>query len=86
MGLGIGVCSFANSITKEIQRILHSINVKAQANQNQLKTLFTEYIHVHTAVKQLSIVMAAKQITVVVESMITNVSFLPSIRPFQSVT
>lgn len=71
MGLGIGISSFSISITKEIQRILHSINA-TQANEHQsseLKVLFTEYIHVHTAVKQLSIVnfnenQTAKQVNV----------------------
>lgn len=57
LALGIGTCWFAISITKEIKRIRHSINDAAQANQNQsneLKILFSEYIHVHSSIKQLS--------------------------------
>lgn len=57
LALGIGAYWFAKSITKEIQRIRHSINDAAQENQNQsneLKLLISEYIHLHASMKQLS--------------------------------
>lgn len=60
-GLLFGVFRIEMSGTKEIKRILHSIdhwqsNAQASKNQqNDLKVLFSEYIDAHAAVKQLSI-------------------------------
>lgn len=54
---GIGIFSITISVTKEIQRILHSVNHKAQAKKVQfikLRTLIFEYIDTHGAVKQFS--------------------------------
>lgn len=58
LGLGIGAFWFAVSATKEIRRILNSINDTAQADGNQsfeLKVLFAEYIDAHGLLIQLSI-------------------------------
>lgn len=49
-----GVYRIVLSATKEIKRILHSMNEEAQTKGNQLKILLSEYIDVHTAIKQLS--------------------------------
>lgn len=58
LALGMGLSSFAVSITKEIQRILHAINKKVQSNEDQTKKLmdlFSEYIFTHATIKELSI-------------------------------
>lgn len=58
LGLAIGAFWFIISVTKEIQHILHSINDKAQANEdqsNEMQILFAEYIDAHAALKQLSL-------------------------------
>lgn len=55
--LGIGAFCYVISATKEIQRILNSINHNAHPNENhvnELKILFSEYIHAHRVAKQLS--------------------------------
>lgn len=59
LALGIGAFWFGISVTKEIQRILHSLNEKAQTNGNRnqsirLKRLLSKFIDTHAAVKQLS--------------------------------
>ena len=57
LSLGMGEGWFTISATKEIQHILHSIDEKAQINKNrpnELNILFTEFIHLHKVVKQLS--------------------------------
>lgn len=59
LSLGIGVFWLVISMTKNIEQMLRSINAKAQniENQsNQLEILFSDYIHAHVTVKQLSIV------------------------------
>lgn len=58
LSLAIGAFWFIISVTKEIQHILHSINDKAQANEdqsNEMQRLFAEYIDAHAALKQLSL-------------------------------
>lgn len=52
-----GVYRIVMSVTKEIKRILRSINKEAKTNENrsnELKILVFEYIDVHTGIKQLS--------------------------------
>lgn len=54
---GVGSFWVAVSTTKEIRRILHKIHNKAKANKsqsNELKLLFSEFIHTHAVVKRLS--------------------------------
>lgn len=56
--LGVGAFLLAISLLKEIQCILHSINNSAKVKKhqsNELKVLFSEFIQVHAATKQLSI-------------------------------
>lgn len=53
----IGSYWVAISATREIRRILHSINHKTRANKNlsnEIKVLFAEFIDAHASVKQLS--------------------------------
>lgn len=57
LALGIGVFWFGIAVIKELKRIIHSMNNKTKANKsqlNELKVLFSEYIHTHAAIKQLS--------------------------------
>lgn len=58
LALGIGTFWFGISITKTIQCILHAIGNQSQANKqsNQLKVLFSEYVHAHAEIKQLSVI------------------------------
>lgn len=59
LGLGIGAFWFVISVIKEIQRILHSINVTAQATKkqsNKMKVLFEEFIYAHGVIKELSMI------------------------------
>lgn len=54
----VGVYWLVLAIIKEIRHILRSINEKAHTKKNQsneIKTLLTEYIQTHAAVKQLSL-------------------------------
>lgn len=46
------------SVTKEIRRILLSINDKTQ--KNELRTAFLDFIGAHSAIKQLSIIFDQK--------------------------
>lgn len=58
VSLGIGAFYFAISATDEVQYILHSINDRAKASENQsseLKILLAEFIDAHVATKQLSV-------------------------------
>lgn len=58
LALGIGAFWVAMSLTKEIKRIVHSINHKTKAKMSQsheLMHLFLEFVDAHAAVKQLSI-------------------------------
>lgn len=58
--LAFGIASFllAMSVTKEIRRILLSINDKTQ--KNELRTAFLDFIGAHSAIKQLSIIFDQK--------------------------
>lgn len=65
LALGVGAFVFATSISKEIQRILHSINYEARRNERQsngLEVLFFEYLGAHGFVKQLSMLNTHYQI------------------------
>lgn len=58
VALSVGVAWLIISTTKELKRCLHKINGKTRANAikpNELKLLFTEFIHAHATTKQLSI-------------------------------
>lgn len=59
VGLSIGGYWFAVSVTNELQRMLRAINDKTRAKkENQLsemKTLLSEFVDTHVAIKQLSI-------------------------------
>lgn len=60
LGFLIGIYRFAVSVINEIQHILHAINDEAQTNEYQsreLKNIFSEYIHIHAAIKQLSYII-----------------------------
>lgn len=55
LALCVGSYCFAIAMTKELKRILNSINVEAHDNQSkELQTLFSEFIYTHGNVKQLS--------------------------------
>lgn len=55
LALGIAAFCFTTAVTKELQRILRSINDEAQANEKgELKILFAEFIDTYTSIKQLS--------------------------------
>lgn len=57
LAFAFGITSFVISTTKEIQRILHSINKDGHANKYQsteIMDLFGEYIDSHGILKQLS--------------------------------
>lgn len=65
LALGIGAFWIAISVTKEIQRILHSINNKSHETEiqtNEMMDLFSEYIDAHGIVKQLSIFLIVKKL------------------------
>lgn len=71
LGLGIGAYVLTLAAAKEIQHILRSIGDKVQKHPNQLKelnVLFSEYIHAHAAIKQLSIVQCSSIRTKLVDS------------------
>lgn len=58
MALGVGAFWLVISAIKDILRVLHLIDKKAHADENQsteLNTLFSEYTHAHATIKQLSI-------------------------------
>lgn len=57
LGLGIGAFWFAVTATKEIRRILYSIDDETKVNGKRSKKLiglFAEFIYAHGIVKQLS--------------------------------
>lgn len=53
LAVGIGSFWFGVSATQDIERILHSIDYKAQSNAIQLNE-FIEFIEAHGTIKQLS--------------------------------
>lgn len=68
LALFIGLNWFIVAVIKEIRRILHEINKKAQANANQpskLMELFSEFIYTHSILKQLSIISMCNNVFVV---------------------
>lgn len=64
LSLGIGGYNFAISISKEIQRILLTINNEAHADSrlNEIKNILSEYIHVTAAIKKLSISISFEKV------------------------
>lgn len=57
LSLAISAFWFATSATKEIERIVHSIddeNVKHKRSDEILFKEFSAFIHIHSVVKQLS--------------------------------